>query len=437
MTKVVKLSLATAITLASTLQATPPEDRNPSVREAIQSVTEQTPKKLDVVDGFKHMFTDGAVSGNIRSMYSGYTNDNDINTYATAIGGQLKYELAKYKGFNAAAAFTTTHDISFASGDRNKGKRNDELSSTKGSYTELSEVYVNYEFQGLNLRAGRQVIDTPLADSDDIRMVPNTFEAYTASYEINGFSLMAGHLNEWQGTDAGLDVDHPWVKMGKDGVNFGGVTFSNDLVEANLWYYDISNASATDIANGADENGNKALYVDAVGSYTINDDLEVHAGAQYLKESEQDNSGVEANIYGAMGEVVIGGLGLNIAYNKSSKKSGKHSFSGFGGGALFTNMDTMILDEITEDREDAHAVVAGFVYEVSDFNLLYAYGDFKGDADSTGAKEHITEQNIGVEYAPNDELTVGAIYVIDDNKEDATSTDFNGKNFRVLVSYNF
>ena len=263
-----------------------------------------------------------------------------------------------------------------------------------------------------------------------------SLEAYIASYETDGFSLMAGHLEKWQGADAGLDVDNPWVKTGKNGVNFGGVTYSNDFVEANAWYYNISNASASDIANGADENGNNAIYVDAIVSYDFSDDLELHAGVQYLKESELDHSNVEANIYGAMAEVVVSGLGINIAYNKSTKEAGKHSFSGYGGGTLFTNMDTMILDEITEDR-DAQAVVAGLSYGIGDFNLLYAYGDFKGDADSSGAKAHIVEQDIGIEYTPNDDFTFGAIYVIDDNKEDATSADFNSKNFRVLVSYNF
>jgi len=436
MIRMVKLSLVAAITLSSTLYAEENRDRLPSVREAVQSVTKQAPKELGVVDSLKHMFTDGEVSGNIRTMYSGYSNDNDVNTYATALGGRLKYELAKYNGFNAGVAFTTSHDINFASGDRDKGKRNDELSSSKGSYTELTEAYINYEFKGLNLRAGRQLIDTPLADSDDIRMVPNTFEAYIASYETDGFSLMAGHLEKWQGADAGLDVDSPWVKTGKNGVNFGGVSYSNDFVEANAWYYNISNASASDIANGADENGNNAIYVDAIGSYAFSDDLELHAGVQYLKESELDHSNIEANIYGAMAEVVVSGLGINIAYNKSTKEIGKHSFSGYGGGTLFTNMDTMILDEITEDR-DAQAVVAGLSYGIGDFNLLYAYGDFKGDADSSGAKAHIVEQDIGMEYTPNDDFTFGAIYVIDDNKEDATSADFNSKNFRVLVSYNF
>ena len=424
MTKIVKLSLITATTLVSVANATPPEDRNPSVRQAIQSVTQQQAKKLEVVDDFRHIFEEAKVSGNIRAMYSRYSNDNDVNTYATALGGQIKYELAKYKGFNAGITFATTHDLGLASGNRDEGKRNDALSSTKGTYTELTEAYLNYAFEGLNLRVGRQLIDTPLADSDDIRMVLNTFEAYIASYKIDDFALMAGHLNQWQGTDAGLD--NAWVTIGDNGVNFAGLTYSNDYVESNAWYYNIT---------GADE-GNNAIYLDAVGSYTFNDDVEVHAGVQYLKESELDNSGVEANIYGAMAEVIMGGLGLNIAYNKSLKEKGKTSFSGFGGGTLFTNMDTMILNEITEDR-DAQAIVTGLVYEFNDFSILYAYGDFKGDANSAGDKSHIVEQNIGAEYAPNEHLIIAAILTIDENKEDATSTDFNDKNFRVLVSYNF
>jgi len=436
MIKKIKLTMVMVVTIVTASCATLPKDKDPSIRDANQSATKQATKELGVEDGFKHMFEDGAVSGNIRSMYSGYNNDNDINTYATAIGGQLQYELAKYKGFNASFAFTTTQDINFASGDRDEGKRNDELSSAKGIYTQLTQAYINYESQDLNIRVGRQLIDTPLADSDDIRMDPNTFEGYIASYEINGFSFMAGHLSKWQGYDAGLDINDPWVKMGKDGVNFGGISFSNDYVKTNVWYYNISNASTSDIANGADANGNNAIYVDAIGSYIFNDDLEIHTGLQYLKESELDNSNIQANIYGVMGKVVVNNFTFNVAYNKSAKESGKHSFSGFGGGTLFTNMDTMILDEITEDR-DAQAVVTGLAYTISDFNLFYTYGDFKGDADDIGAKAHITEQDIGAEYTANDNFTVSVIYVIDNNKEDVASTYFNDKNLRVLVSYNF
>ncbi len=425
MRKIVKMSLVTAITLASTLYASSANDKDLSVRKEIESITtEQTPKNLSVVDSANNMFQDAKISGDIRSIYSSFHNNNDTDTYATAIGMQLKYELAKYKGFNAGVAFTTANDINFLSGNRNEGKRNEALSGAKGSYTELTQAYINYEFQGLNLRVGRQLIDTPLADSDDIRMIPNTFEAYIATYDIDGFSFMIGHLNRWQGSDAGLD--NHWVKTGKNGTNFAGVTYSNNFVETNLWYYNITGA----------ENGNNALYADATLKHTFHDDLKLNISVQYLNENEVDKSGIKANIYGAMVEVETHGFDFTLAYNKSSKESSKTTFSGFGGGTLFTSMDTMILDEITTDR-NARAIVAGISYTLNDFTLSYAYGDFKGDADSTGTKAHIVEQDIGFEYSYNENLSISANYIIDDNKEDATSTDFNDKNFRVLVSYKF
>jgi len=417
MKKLIKLSLVAAISLSSTLYA-------------------EESKEQSVTNSFKHMFKDGTMSGNIRSIYSAYNNDNDKNTYASAIGGKLKYELATYNGFNGGVALTTSHDIGFLSGDKHHEKRNDELSSSKGSYTELTEAYINYQFENLNLCIGRQLIDTPLADSDDIRMIPNTFEAYIASYKINNFSLMIAHLKEWQGADAGLDVDNHWIKTGKNGVNLIGLTYGNDFIETNTWYYNISNASKSDIKNKADENGNNAIYLDVTGTYNLNDNIELHAGLQYLKESELDKSNVEANIYGAMAEMVVNDFAINIAYNKSIEKSKKHSFSGYGGGTLFTNMDTMILDEITEDR-DARAIVTNLSYSINDFSLSYAYGDFNGNANSSNEKAHIVEQNIGIEFTPNDDLVISAIYVNDNNKEDSKSKDFNNDNFRVLVSYNF
>ncbi len=429
MNKIIKLSLVVSMLTSSALYAVEDKgrDRILSVKKAIASVTANEQKEISIVDNFKHMFEDGKTSGNIRSIYSLYNNDNAINTSATAIGANLKYELANYNGFNGAIGFITTYDIDFASGEKSEDKRNDELSSAKSSYTELSEVYINYNFENLNFRAGRQIVDTPLADSDDIRMISNTFEAYIATYKLNDFSLMAGHLTRWQGADAGLDDG--WVKSGKEGSNFSGLSYANDLIDASAWYYNIN-------GEADDETANNAVYLDAIGHFSFSNNLTLDVGVQYLNESEQDSSGVEANIYGAMAEIVIKDLGVNIAYNKSNKQAGKASFSGFGGGTLFTNMDTMIIDEITADR-DASATVAGLSYSIANFNLLYAYGDFNGDADSSGVKAHIVEQNIGIEYLPNDNFTVGAIMVIDKNKEDSITTDFNDKNFRVLVSYNF
>ncbi len=369
------------------------------------------------------MFEEGKISGEIRSMYAGYdlkkAGEKDI--YSTAIGGHLKYELAELNGFSAAAAFALSHDIGFATGDEGV-KQNPELSSSDGEYSVLREAYLNYKSGDFNFRAGRQLIDTPLADSDDIRMIANTFEAYIAGYQLSNFSFMAGKLQKWQGYDA--DLEGGWVRAGEDGTWFGGVTYSDDVVQSNAWYYNI-----TKLTN--------AVYFDFTLGYEINSDISLSAGVQYLNESEISNSATKADIYGALAELSAYGFTFGAAYNNSSKKAGSGSFSGFGGGALFTSMDTMILDEITYDR-NAEATVGSISYEIEKLTLSYAYGNFDGDADGFGDRAHIVEQNIGAEYSViKDKLLVRAIYAVQDDKESVAKTDNDWSRLEFMVAYSF
>nr|MBC8238472.1 outer membrane porin, OprD family [Candidatus Sulfurimonas ponti] len=385
---------------------------------------------VSVVDKFKKMFTEGKVTGQMRSIYAGYKQEETgaVDTYATAIGGILKYELASLNGFNAGAAFIISHDIDFATG--NGAKQDPELSSDKGNYSELSEAYINYKNGGFNLRVGRQLFDTPLADSDDVRMVPNTFEAYLATYKVSHFTFTAGNVQRWQGAGAGLGYDNgvslesEWIDIGGQGTFFGGVTYQDDW-EVNVWYYDIPHLI----------NATKATYID-INSHTYNGALAVHGSLQYLHESESKNSGVDAEIFGALFEIEMHGLGFNLAYNASKKHKGKKSFSGIGGGSMFTSMDTMIIDEITEDRE-AQAIVGGLVYAVDNWNFIYAYGDFDGKENSAGVKAHIVEQNIGFEYSVNDEFVLAAIFVSQEDKENGAKTANDWDRTQIMLKYDF
>jgi len=433
MNKVLKISLISCLTVSVSYAEEVKDgemDRLPSVRKVIDHFGKLEEKEVSAVDKFKSMFTDGKVSGQIRSMYAGYDRELGENDYATAIGGQLKYELASFNGFNAGFAVTTSQDINFATGSGDK--QNSELSSSTGEYTELSEAYINYKYEGLNLRAGRQVLDTPLADSDDIRMVPNSFEAYIATYELSNFVFTAGNLQKWQGVDAGLGhddadnrLDSNWINSGDNGTWLGGVTYSG-VVDASCWYYDIDN----------DIDRIKATYVDFGTGYEFSKDLVFHANAQYLNEQAVSGSSIEADIYGALVELEAYGFGFNVAYNYSAGNRGKSTFSGMGGGSLYTSMDTMIIDEITEDR-DAQAIVAGIVYEIDNVAFLYAYGDFSGDSNSIGEKAHIVEQDIGVEYNVNDEFVLAAIVVLEKDKESALKSENDWNRAQVVVKYDF
>ncbi len=429
MKNIIKLTLASSL-VCSALNAqevVDDRDRIPSVRKAIQSVSDIPQEDPSVVGGLKRMVKYGKISGEVRSIYTHYDNADATNTYATAVGTQLKYELAKFKGFNGGIALSLSRDINAWSGDTLS--YTNELSSEDGSYAQMSELYIDYEYENFSLRGGRQVLDTPLADSDDVRMIPNTFEAYIVNYTLNDFSFMGGLIKEWQGADAGLDTQEPWQETGKDGTYFGGVSYESDLFAGSAWYYDVSENDVENVAS-------QSAYADISSHYDINENVAIYGGLQYLNQREQSNSGVKSSIYGANAEVLAYGLGLNLAYNKAEKYSGKNSFSGFGGGTLFTSMDSMIIDAIADDRE-AEAVVAGLSYSIGDFNLLYAYGDFKGGANSAGQKEHIVEQDIGLEYTPSENITIASIYTMNDDKENTATNDGNWNNFRVLFSYNF
>jgi len=392
-----------------------------SVRENIENITEvDNEADISETNKLKKMFKKAKILGELRSMYAGY-NQKELgvdNNYATAVGGVFKYTLGAYHGFNAGVALYTSYDITDLSGSN--AKHYDELSSSKKSYTQLGEAYINYENQEFRFRAGRQVLNTPLADSDDIRMISNSFEAYVAKYNYNGFEFMLGNIQSWQGYDAGLESS--WSKTGKHGTNFGGISYS-DTWELNAWYYNISGVT-------------NAIYLDGGAEYNVDNNSKMHTMVQYLQENELSNSGYDSKIYGAVVEFTAYKIGVNIAYNKSFSGTSKMSFSGFGGGALFTSMDTLILDDIANDRQ-ASSLVGSISYEIGGINLLYAYGDFAGSANSLGNKAHITEQDVSLEYNMNDGFLVSFVYALQEDKENLIKTEHDWDHARVMINYNF
>lgn len=412
MNKILKISLVTALALSTTAFA-----------------DEEAPKKANSV---KEMFSNGSVSGQVRL---GYINNNaattgDKDTSATAIGGQLKFETATFNGISLGSAMYTSQSISALSGETNDGEYNEDLASSEEAYTELAEAYVNFKYEGFNFRGGRQLIDTPLADSDDIRMTPHTFEAYVASYEFKelGLSIIGANVLNWQGVDAEYEnvAESRWAKTGEDGTRMGAITYANDFLEAGAWYYDVT------------ENAT-AIYADATGTIAINDDVEVVVAAQYLNENEQDKSTIEGSIMGVMAEASFFNVTAMLAYNNVKVDDGKQIFEGFGGGSSYTNMDTMTAGTLHDGTVgDGSSYVASLGYEIAGANIFAAYGDFQADAIGAGSKAHVTEVNLGLEYEYNDgDADIALYYVMGEDKESSAKTAFDDSHIQLTLNYNF
>lgn len=382
-------------------------------------------------DTLEEAFGNGVTSGQIRL---GYIENkpkltDEKQTHATAIGGQLRYETAKYHGFDAGVAFYTSHDINGLSGDSDDGSRNEELASSRGHYSLLAESYIDYTLSDFTIRIGRQKIDTPYADSDDIRMTPNTFEAALAAYTYDDFTFMGAYLTRWQGPDAESDYEFVDLAAGSDGLMMAAVTYASDSLEAGIWYYGEDKTAAI-------------FYGDAIGHLAV-DTLELSAGVQYADQREKSRSGVGANLYGAIAVIGYRQFTIGVAYDNVDVEESHEYFEGFGGGAAFVNMDDTTAGAISLDQ-DVVAWKFSVAYDlegvgIPGLTMEYLYGDYDG-------KEHsrIHEQDFVLAYAPRSEWDAELIYAhIRDGERDLgvdhSGHPADGTFDRILtrVNYNF
>ncbi len=367
-------------------------------------------------------------SAQVRFGYIGYAYDNakTPEDFASALGGQVKVETKEWNGLSLGAAFYSSNLVRDLSGETIDSERNYELASEDNHYNILSEAYIAYKSGSFNFKVGRQLIDTPYADSDDIRMTPNTFEGAVASYGMGNFTLIGAYLTRWQGPDAGTYEFTNLLGENADGVAMLAGIFTNDNIEAGLWYY------------GADKTAD-VFYADVTATYAVSEGLKLKGGLQYSNQSEKENSGIEGTLFGAMVEVGFSGFTLAGAYNTLDIDAGKEYFGGFGGGVGFVNMDEMTAGTFTVSQS-GEGFKVGIAYDFSEvgfdgFAVSYDYGNFKGDIINEA-----NEQNFILSYANGKTWDAELIYTsLEDVNQDFGENESDGGFSRVLtrINYNF
>ncbi len=393
------------------------------------------------VNSLEEMFKEGEVSGQIRvGHYSvDLKNSSNKDQYVTAIGGQLKYETAIFYGLSAGVAGYTSNSISALSGKQDlsvdaNNKFESSLTSTEKNYTELAEAYINYTRDSFNLKVGRQQIDTPLADTDDWAMTPNTFEAVVASYTFKdlGLTLLGANVQRWQGvdsSDASYDMyasvyTNSWVDTGDGSTNMLAALYANDMFEGGVWYYDVNKAA-------------KAVYVDASAKFALSKEADATLSAQYLDESEENNSNIAGSIAGAKAEISFAGVTLLGAYDVVSVNDGDSIFGGFGGGSSYTNMFITTATSLHGDDTygDGKSYKASLGYEVMGVLFEATYGDFKADAIGAGDRGHLSEMDLCISHTYKDGLADVALgYVkVKDKIDSANSLN----RIQFFANYNF
>ena len=107
--------------------------------------------------------------GQLRAGYITLKEENTDKTSAYGLAGHILFDSKKWYGFSVGtSAYTVLNP------NKNTTEINtDYFDADNESFLLISEAYVHGQWDNTELKFGRQILDTPHADSDDIRLIPN------------------------------------------------------------------------------------------------------------------------------------------------------------------------------------------------------------------------------------------------------------------------
>ena len=370
-------------------------------------------------------------NGQVRAGYIHLAEDTSPHSTAYAVAGHFHFNTQRWNGLMVGAEAYTV--LNLGNNQKYPDVNSDFFDVNGKSFILLSQAYLDGKWGNTEIKLGRQSLDTPHADSDDIRMIPNYFEAYSVTNtDVTDLTLSAGFIHKMAGWENAVDSSE-FVHVGKTlGVdqNVNGVYYASASYEGikdlslSLWYYNYHN-----IAN--------VIYAEAGYSYDLSKEVSIILGLQYDGSQETGAAllgNQDSQTYGISLETNFTDIGVTIlaAYNQDNGDSGAVGLS-LGGGPFFTSMEDQTLDAL-ETAGSAWIIGAGYDFGklgVDNLTFGVAYGSFEADNPSVYRSREI---DAVLEYNINDVFSVSAAYASVDFKVNGME-DYD--QFRVIVNYNF
>ncbi len=369
--------------------------------------------------------------GQLRAGYINFSEEGAPNTNAYALAGHFHVNTQRWNGLMLGAEAYTVLNLG---NQQNNDTLNVDFFDANGkSFILLSQAYLDGKWGNTEIKLGRQSLDTPHADSDDLRMIPNYFEAYrVTNTDVDDVTLSAGFINRMAGWENGVDSSE-FVEVGEtlgvdqemDGIYYAAATYEGikDL-SLSFWYYNYN-----DIAN--------VIYAEAGYSHQLSKNISLILGLQYDGSQETGAALLgkqDAQTYGISVETDFTEIGVTVlaAYNQDNGDTGAMGLS-LGGGPFFTSMEDQTLD-VMETAGSAWIIGAGYdlgKMGLDNFIIGVAYGSFKADDTSLYESREI---DAVLEYNLNDKITASAAYASVDFKVNGME---NYNQFRVIANYNF
>jgi len=340
---------------------------------------------------------------------------------ANAVAGELACHLAvnKQLSFHAALFGTISANLNHSNDERMHG---DFFNEKSDGYLMLGEAYIKLSFDSFEARLGRQQLDTPHMKGDDMRLVPNLFEAYLAEfYSTDNLQLGGGFVRSMSGGENGFDQSHfagVGDALGGEGDRswLSWLKHAGGLVETSLWYYHVADNV-------------QIIYADMSHSGKLGDiDYHVAVQADWGEDIGSSNIGVvDAKTWGVLSAINYQQITATFAYNRNHSNNG--ALPSLGGDAFFTSMEDQTLDAVTGDR--AEALLLGLEYALSQqLTLGGALGQFKAGDKSD---YEVEEANFYLSFIWSDAAMLDFVYAQLNDKNVAG----NDHQLRAILTYKF
>ena len=376
------------------------------------------------------MFNYADAYGNIRLAYIDsahkISTSPKVKKEASAIGGEIGINTATYHGVGFHITSYISQNLEFA--NPNKNDLNEDFFNTdRDSFIYISEASINYSNDFVYSKLGRIKVETPYANSDDIRMAPNTFEGAWANIDYTDkLKTQIMFINRWAGydsqdEDAGLSQDTFKSLVNENAFGMATISLTYEYApesEISLWYNFIDEMSSI-------------VYTEVVGVVPLGDDVLFNYGVQASHMEELKSSNVAGDVLGVMSILSYKGVSIAGAYNIALVEDGKYITNGFGGGPYYTSLDEATIEAISEAvRKDSEAFRLGAGYEFSNFGLNGlvlegVYGELYGSVHT------LREIDAIITYEIRENLSFEAIYT--NYEADVDNNTFD----RYLVRMNY
>jgi len=282
----------------------------------------------------------------------GYINLNDSGSKDSfGVGGHLHFNSKRFNGFGVGVEGYFVDHFGL------KNENGDFFDENRDGFALISQYFLDFSNDKFRAKVGRQLLDTPHLDSDDVRMIPNYFEGGIAEVDFKRVVFTIGRVDKMAGWENGVDAKR-FVEIPE--TLFSSIAFSFNNFDLTYWVYDIDDYAFINYFEAKLKTALKSVGV--VYSFQLD------------RVFEKGGSDVDSYLYGLMVEFYFSsGFEMVFAFNEELKRSAVESF---GGGPFFTSM----IEETIDSLEDsARSYVGQINYQLKGGSLGFAFGRFRSD----------------------------------------------------------